>query len=45
VVVEAPSLWPVSYLPVVLGLALAAALLWWAGRVKRLPASAGAVPA
>ncbi|GGL89955.1 LPS export ABC transporter permease LptF [Pseudooceanicola nanhaiensis] len=45
VVVEAPSLWPVSYLPVVLGLALAATLLWWAGRVKRLPASAGAAPA
>jgi len=38
VVQASAALWPVAYLPVLLGLLLAAALLWWAGRAKRLPA-------
>lgn len=31
------ALWPVAYVPVLLGLAIAAAMLWWAGRTKRIP--------
>ena len=31
-----PALWPVLYLPAVLGAGLCCGLLWWAGRPRRL---------
>jgi len=44
VVQDNAALWPVAYVPVLLGLAMAAGLLWWAGRAKRVPGGE-AVPA
>ena len=43
------ALWPLAYLPSATGLAMAAALLWWVHRARRMPArrarDAGGVPA
>ncbi|MGR3321059.1 MAG: LPS export ABC transporter permease LptF [Pseudooceanicola sp.] len=44
-VAEAPRLWPVIYLPVLLGLAIAVALLLWAGRMRRIPSGPPAMEA
>jgi lipopolysaccharide export system permease protein len=36
------SLWPLTYLSPAVGLAIAALLLWWAGRPRRVPHGVGA---